>query len=336
MRIGTLSTRDTTVSVWEESVNENELKQAVMDPFIRFLRSKGWKIGRCPRIYKQYRILNKWNRYCRKGGLEASLSLSGRTLKFEIYQNVANVENTNGGQYDFDKLEKMPYLLRQHARVAMQQAHSFLSDTFGYRPPAKKEAVIGPGKMTALDAAQHMMENSGHYQEHLGRANWHSDYNRKSADGELIEHGQQVFFRDCVGRIGIGQAFYNLNSAWYVVTGKYTMSHVMCSDIYINNPGNLKAKRNASIRRRRLEKLMAKAISEMQFLRAEQLKNILFGKEPLYLIYKDDRGYFGPNYSGYTSSPTHAGKYTQAELEASGYFKKNETRSDIHIKPIAA
>ena len=70
----------------------------------------------------------------------------------------------------------------------------------------------------------------------------------------------------------------------------------------------------------------------MDFLRAELLKSILFGKQPLYhIVDKKDGTYWRPNFSGYTNDSIDAGKYTQQELEQAGYWGGNHR---VIIKPV--
>lgn len=332
-RIGKVSIHDSQISVYEEVVDEENLKKSVMDPLIVFLRTKGWKVGRDKDVYKNFRCLNKGHRYCRKGGLEATLQLSGRSLSFEIYQNVVNVENRNGGKYDFNKMDRMPYLLRRHAEVAHKQIINFLLSQFGYELKTGK-GIKGPGALTALEWVQHETKDCWHYKEELGRRSWSSDRNRTSGDNQLIDHLQPVFFEDYEGRIRTGTAFYNINNMWWVISGKYDLYNVSSRSIYVESPGDLKRKRNDRKRRNRLESLLSNAVSRMDFARAAQLKEILFGSDELYRIKKGD-SYFRPCYSGYTNDPNRAGKYSKAELDKSGYMPEVE-RGDLLIEKVAA
>ena len=114
-REGTYAVRDSKIVVLEECVDQAGLRKAAFLPVIAFLRKHGWAVGLDADVKKNYPSLSPSRRYCRKGDLEASLALSGRCLEFEMFQNVANVKNSCGGKYDFDKMNRMPYLLRKKA-----------------------------------------------------------------------------------------------------------------------------------------------------------------------------------------------------------------------------
>ncbi len=332
-RTGCLSVHDSSLNLYEERVDEADLKKAVFDPVIRFLRSKGWKVGRDEQVHQHYRCLSPKRRYCRKGDLEASLELAGRSVKFEMFQNVANVSNPNGGKYDFDKMQRMPYLLRKAAELTQRQLIALLVQRHGYdvRLQSKK---AGPQGITGREWIAREITSCCHYKPELGRADWHADYNRKTRDGQLLEHGQQIYFIDYRGRIGYGTAFYNLNNMWWILAGRYTVLNIHCGDIFAQAPADLRKKRNERIRRRRLEDELAHAVAALNFERAIVLKRVLFGEVPLFRIWsKRNDAYYGINFSGYTTDQTYAGKYTEQEvrLRASAI-----ARGDLRLEPVAA
>jgi hypothetical protein len=150
----------------------------------------------------------------------------------------------------------------------------------------------------------------------LGRPRCDHDYNRKSGDGQLLEHATTVWFIDRKGRIGRGTAYYNLNNMWWVVAGSELLN-LSSGQIFCRPPTELRLKLNKRQRRARLEAELAVAIRRMHFLRAETLKRILFGDQPTFLIWaRDHDAYYCSNYSGYTKDTIAAGRYSRAEAEA--------------------
>lgn len=79
---------------------------------------------------------------------------------------------------------------------------------------------------------------------------------------------------------------------------------------------NPRVKRNASQRRKRLEKEMATAIEAMNFERAVVLRNILFpNKLSLYAVRNNEYNlYHRTGFQGYTGELTQAGKFTADEV----------------------
>src|SRR3546814_7722971 len=108
------------ISDWSSDVCSSDL------PLIRLLRRRDWKVGVDASVHQHYRCLSKYTRYCRLGGLEAQLELRGRTIEFGTYQNIANVDNRNGGRYDFDKLARMPYAMRLRALAELRAVTNHL------------------------------------------------------------------------------------------------------------------------------------------------------------------------------------------------------------------
>lgn len=313
---GHLHIHDSSISVWEEKVAQDECKAEVFMPLVQLLKSRGWTVTTDPHIDKHYRCLSKWHRYARLGDLEAKLSLSGRHLEFKMFQNVANVENRNGGEFDFDKLDRMPYLLRLQCLSTMAAIAEFLTERHGYFFTPKKDdwKELGPEGMTAMDYLAARYAECWHTKPELGRPDWHADYNRRSGDGTLLEHGQTVWSVGCDGRWRRGTAYYNLNSMWWVVYSPHAVTNCSCGDLHTQPPANLRAKSNDRKRRERLETLMAQAVKSMNFARADLLKRILFGPAPLYRIWSGKRdAWYRSNACGYTESTTDAGLYQEDE-----------------------
>jgi hypothetical protein len=279
IRKGTVRIVDADVHVWEDGVDEAALKRAVFDPLIRHLRMLGWSVRRDEHVHKRYRRLSKWHRYCRRGDLEAKLSLSGRHIGFNMFQNIANVENHHGGEYDFDRIERMPYLLRKRAELTIAQLTSHLQGMHGYGL-SRPLGLPRPGGMTArewIDAK--IRECDWHYKPHLGRADWHGNYNRESADGALLDHGQEVHFFDSrTGRLVRGRAFYNINNMWWVEYGPWSWTNKACFELFAARPADLRAKCPRR-RKDRLQRDLKSAVEAMRFERAAVFRDLLGLKE---------------------------------------------------------
>lgn len=325
-RVGTVSFGDASINIWEEpgcTVWGEWGRQFKKDVFLRMaqqLRRLGWKTEVPKDMVEQYgQRFAEDHRYCRKGDLQGLLDLSGRCIEFQMWQDVANGENSNGGRYDFDKEKRMPYLLHLEMQRTRNRLRDYLCNVFAeydfkdHSPNAKRR---GPGGLTAMEWVERDLRSSGHFVEELGHARISMECNARSAEGETITHGASVYTLDSKGRIVTGTAYYDLNQNWHVVTGKYGVMCSQASKICLHNPGCLRIKRNERLRRQSLERELAKAIKAMDFKRAQVLKEVLFPEdEPLFLIWhKGHSAWFAPNFCGYRSSANDAGKYTRAEL----------------------
>jgi hypothetical protein len=258
---------DTSVSVWEDAVDEASFRRRIFDPLIRFLRGRSWKVGQDPKIVKHYRSLRKWRRLASKGELCATLELTGRVIKLEMWQERYNVENPNGGRYDHQKRRRMPPMLRRRCDLETIRAVDFLKGVTGY-PVADRRYL----SETADERIARDIRESGHCRPALGRAEFHSDSNRRSGDGGLIEHGQSCWCRDRKGRILRGVAYYRLNNGWWMRLSKDSAIATWAHEIYLRQPQNVRVRRNDDLRASRLRSELKAAIEAEDFRRAHLLK----------------------------------------------------------------
>jgi len=327
-RTGTVIFSDASLHIWEEPKRtstaqwnewEKVFRKQVFKRIIQQLNRLGWTVAEWDEA-EHYRPIAHDRRSCHKGDLKGHLGLSGRHIEFEMWQDVANITREDGkGRYEFDKEQRMPYLIHLEMQRTRNRIRDYLCNVFagyGFKDNGPNTQRPGPGGPTALEWVESAMRSSGHYVEELGHARISMECSARSAEGETITHGASVFTIDNKGRIVSGTAYYDLNASWHVVTGKYSVMCSQASEIYLHNPGCLRVKRNERLRRSRLESALSKAIKAMDFKRAQVLKEILFpADEPLYLIWhKGHSAWFGPDFSGYRNSANDAGKYTRAEL----------------------
>ncbi|WP_375191846.1 hypothetical protein [Marinobacter sp.] len=329
-RSGEVRLGDASLTVWENPARtsweqwqqyERNFKRQVFKRIVQQLNRLGWSVEVPKDMIEQYsRSFAENHRYCRKGDLQGFLDLSGRCIKFEMWQDVANGENPNGGRYDFDKEQRMPYLLWLEMERTRRRLGSYLCNVFSgyeFRTDRRDGRMnkLGPGHMAALEWLDGCYESSWHFKGDTSKYTI-ADYNRESADGAMLNHGQRVWFADRKGRVCTGIAYYNINNMWWVVTGKYDVRNEAASNLYIQCPENPRHKRNGRLRRDRLESELSKAVKSMDFHRAQVIKDILFPQpERLYLVWhKQHRCYHRSSFSGYTSDSVEAGRFTWDEL----------------------
>lgn len=282
-RGGMVSFHDASLSVWEEPdrvdpVWELQFKRDVFARIVQQLHRLGWHCEVPPEMVQQYGASFARNhRHCRKGDLQAELSVGGRHIELKMWQDVANVGHPKGGKYDFDKERRMPYLLRLEMERTRRRIRDYLCNVFegyAFAPPALPR---GFGALTALEWIEQDTRACWHYKPELGRRDGEDrSYNSQSADGDCVRHGARVWTTDGKGRVITGIAHYNINNMWWVVTGKYDCRNVASFAIYTRPPAELRLKRNARLRRQRLERELAQAAKAMKFERAAVLRDLLY------------------------------------------------------------
>jgi hypothetical protein len=355
-REGRVTFGDASLSVWEEGIVEarragghkaeisweRQFKEDVFSRIIQQLNRMGWKCEVPKEMIKQYSLsFARNNRYCRHGDIEAELSVSGRCIQLEMYQNIQNVKNSNGGKYDFGKEERMTYQQRLRMEYTRRKLRDYLCNVFSgyvFDKGRSHRHHVGVGYLTAMELVRERHAESYNKTTDFDtfQAPSHSN-SYKSREGLSLVHGAKVWTTDRKGRIIPGTVYYNSGQMWWVVSGKYTYTNACCTDIWAEHPGELRAKHNSRERRSRLERLIAAAVGRMDFERAATLRDVLFPKdEALYMIWSDKHGggYFGPNYSGYTPDSTLAGKYTRRELKP--YLGDAMFKNHLRAVPVRA
>lgn len=299
---------------------ERQFKRDVFARIIQQLKRLVWTVGPWSDADK-YKAIALSHRTCAKGDLQAELSVSGRCIKLEFWQDVQNVENPNGGKYDFNKEHRMTYLQRLEMERTRRRIRDYLCNVFtGYEfdPPTP---MLGPNGMTAVGYAAYRRRTTGHYVPELDRARISMESNARAADGGTIEHGAKVWALDHKGRVITGTAYYDLNNNWDIVTGRYGLTVCHTGKIFTRMPENLRLKRNASERRKRLESELQKAITAMDFERAAILRDITFPKgQPLFSVWHSGHNlYHCSGFNSYTSDLSKAGKFTAEEVKGWGH-----------------
>lgn len=348
-RTGKVTFGDASVNVREDPVRrgydewqeyERGFKRQVFKRIVQQLNRLGWSVEVPADMIEQYgRSFAEGYRYCRKGNLQGRLDLSGRCIKLEMWQDVANVDHPNGGRYDFDKEQRMPYLIRLEMERTRRRIRNYLCNVFsGYEFQTDRNDgrsnKRGPDSLTAIEWVDGCYQTSWHFKGDT--TNYEiAEYNRKSGDGARLSHGQRVWFADRKGRICTGIAYYNINNMWWVVTGKFDVSNVSAHSLYSVCPENPKQKRNGGLRRKRLESELSKAVKAMDFLRAQKLKEIVFPTdEPLFMVYHKGHGcYHRSSFCGYAKDAADAGRFTWEEL---GRFRPKDGSMEDALSKIVS
>jgi hypothetical protein len=302
---------DAHLGIWQDNANDPTFRGEVFAPLLKAMARRGWKLRADPHILKRYRSLSPSHRIASRGDLRAAIEITGRVVKVEFWAETWPIENPNGRRYDFNKLQRMVYLDRLRVRLEMRRIVAWLASIAPVTVKADE-----PAGLTPLQRIECRYAESWHTDKTLGRPRCDYDYNRKSGDGQLLEHGSTIWFADRKGYIDRGTTYYNINNMWWVVAGSELLN-LSSREIFCQPPADLRTKLNSRQRRERLEAELAKAVRRMDFRRAETLKRIAFWEQPTFLIWaRDHSAYYRPNYCGYTTDTISAGRYSRAEAEA--------------------
>ena len=302
---------DSHIGIWQDDPCDSTFRSEIYGALIRQMRDRGWSIGRNDQVRRHYRCLSPDRRVGARGTLLCDIELSGRAVKVDFWSTTAKQLNRNGRRYDFDKMKRMSKLDRLRVELEFRRIIAWLETLAPLEVKRRDDQNLTP-----MERIEKGYAESWHSDKELGRPVCNSDCNRKSADEQLLEHGQTVWIPDNKGRILRGVAFYNINSMWWVIAGGMLFNKG-CSEIFAASPSDLRKKRNDRASRKRRETELQIAVQRMDYRRAQILKTILFGAEQTYMIWaRAHRAYYRSQYAGYCSDTAGAGRYTRAEAEA--------------------
>lgn len=218
---------------------ESENSMAILKKLLRVLLADGWTIGRDPQMETPYyKSISKYYRRGRRGDLEMKASAMGRGLEVEFFQNVANVDNSNGGEYCFDRLKKMPYLLRLRTQFELrrltEKAISLgLVNTTSELPHGAFGQLVHHRKSTARF-------HPTMYTDDQARMSYG---NGTDADGRQLVEGDWRCAYDYTGRLVRGQVFYNINNMWWLIPNDSEMFNMGSFEMFQYDPAKHPRKR---------------------------------------------------------------------------------------------
>jgi hypothetical protein len=258
---------DTFIAMGGDHFNE-ETSLALFVDICNFLLRLEFKVNADPYYRKQYPILSKYHRYARRGDLECKFERYPVGVKLDFYQNL-RFENPHGGYYDFNKLQRMPYLVRLrflHTRRALFQ---WLTDR-GHENHCDAEPEL------AIDRIQKRIQNSGHWDgSGLLERVPDSAYAHADRDKRRIVPGQKKYFYDWNKRLSCGIVYYNLNNMWWVHTGQYDFRNVANFELFDFDPAMPRRRKlSASDRHKRLSSEKRRAVEREDYARAAQLRDL--------------------------------------------------------------
>lgn len=287
-RSGDIHIHNTGVNVWEEHWEErveNGMRLA-MRSLLGRLRKRGHRVWRDPKTAKHYPSLAPDHWLTQKGDLRATVTLGGRHLKIEFYQEL-NVKNRNGGRYDFDKFARMPRWMQLQCIVEIHAAVGKLQE-LGYVYRLKDRTATVPTLLQIRDFVS-PPNRTGTLARFNESWNFESDWARggrfkcdetgwptaeaigehSDRDGVPILNGEEryVYHR---GNLKRGVVRTNMNGMWSV--GDFT--YVSSSSLFLCDPTQV-PRRFFPHQVNRLRKELQRAVDRQDYRRTQSLARAL-------------------------------------------------------------
>lgn len=183
---------------------------------LHMLKNEGFKIKKDANVLKMFKKISKPYWYGKRGELEFTAKKYPNGFEIEFFQNVI-FDNPNGGQYDFDKLSKMPYMIRLQYIVYMRKIVEMLKAL-----TEVKNLTLPPVK-TADEVIRRDLAYNWHFYKDMNFNLQTMDrepesYYRLDRNKIPIHNGDMKYFRDCfTGYIMRGRVYYRANMQWWAI-----------------------------------------------------------------------------------------------------------------------
>lgn len=284
----------TDISVFSETDRPQKGAPWLKDPdyetynrILLALQDIGFNVHKDPRIEKDYKCLSKWHDAGERGLLQFKSEVYPIGCKFEFYQNVV-FENRSGGYYDFDKLEKMPYLIRKafdYTAIKVTERLQLL----GFHERYRTAESPNPDPLRYFNDTwdDEYNRKRGDHRFQRGPDGWPIDnefgcYNSKDQDGTIINQGCIRYYYNYNGHLMRGRAYGGVNGMWLFVygPGKHDWTQVSASSLFSADPRALPRRDwvrgsygRSALARMRQEK--NKASRDENFERAAQIRDAI-------------------------------------------------------------
>lgn len=237
------------------------------------MRNKGAKVGKDPRIEKDYPRLNQYHGYGNWHGLEFRSNIHMGEFAFEFFQNVTASENPNGGYFDFDKYKKFPYLMRIRLKVAINAIIAVLKPlcdatiTFTDVTDKAEERIL-----RSYQESCHKKYDLSLSDAQLNLTDYDLCQNNKDRDKKEIKCGEFKYFYGCDGYLHRGIVYHNLNNMWWVIENDITLRNKACYEFFDRTNEPIRKFLNPEEKLKKLKSVLKQQIEEENFIRCNLIK----------------------------------------------------------------
>lgn len=222
---------------WSDRDNYTHYK--ILDDVLNFMSLRGFVIDNDITVDE---LIRKDYFRGKKKDLEFKAHKYPTGFQIEFFQNV-NYENRHGGEYDFDKYDKMPYLIRLSYINETNKIMQLLND--------KGCINITEDYKLAEDKIKHNYAKSWHHKQNdmnfnLSDLDGKTDqplHNTEDRDGKEILNGQVKYFRNYDGRLMRCRVYHNINTMWWCILSDTELRNVASFNLFDATEEDFKQRR---------------------------------------------------------------------------------------------
>ncbi len=182
---------------------------------MNYMRSMGYSVQKDPVTLERFPRIAHAHWYGRKGDLEFNAEYYPAGFSIEFFQNII-IENQNGGRYDFNKWDKMPYHIRLEMIRTIKHIREFFI-AFQTKDVTKPHYTDAENKIKWLFVESwHHPQQSMDFDLHDLDGTMGSEYkcNILDRDGKEICNGDIKYTRDYNGYLVRCRVYHNINNMW--------------------------------------------------------------------------------------------------------------------------
>lgn len=221
---------------------------------LHMLESEGFAVEQDPETRARYKSIAKDHWYGRRRDLEFVAKKYPNGFEIEFFQNVVH-ENPHGGRYDFDKLKKMPYLIRLQYTRYMRMVVDTLKSLVEVKDETKPIGMTAEEKIVIdLSCSFHMLPDKDFDIHELDGTDPGEGYGwggypgaTKDRDGKSVKNGDIKYFRHWRnGYLMRGRVYYRANQQFWAITDEHNMELVQHANMLFDpTPEDFKQRRKA-------------------------------------------------------------------------------------------
>lgn len=196
---------------------------------LNLLRKEGFNIENDKNVSK---IIRKDYFKGKKEDLEIKAEVHNNGFKIMFFQNVV-FENPNGGEYDFDKLQKMPYLIRLQYLKYIKKITDYvktINNATDKTPPRYKLAEDQVKSHYVDDWYHEQADMNFNLSDLDGKEQ--PGYNGRDRDKKILRNGDIKYFRHWNGYLYRGRIYHNINNMWWVIINKYEYHNIANFELF--------------------------------------------------------------------------------------------------------
>lgn len=229
------SLRDTTISFFnrDEREADNWLRHrfehyGIQHRLFNMLRDEGFEIISDNCVVKSIRR----NHFVgKKSELKFKSHRYPNGFEVTFFQEI-NTENPNGGFYDFDKFQKMPYLVKKQFILVSNVILKFLENFADNKTIPVYQTAEDKIKAFYVKSWHHPQKDMNFNLSDLNGTTCEYSYNNTDRNGKTIFNGDFKYFRDRSGYLACGTVYCSLNNMWWVIVNDSEANLVEASELF--------------------------------------------------------------------------------------------------------